>query len=83
MQNMNDIATPKTYFQEAKLHKTYVTTTVNMVYYQKSYQLNTVTNIIWSSKECQDKTNAKYEWYCNSKNIYFQGAKLHKTHVTP
>ena len=44
--NSIEIATPKTFFQEAKLHKTHVTTTVNMVYYKKSDQLNTATNII-------------------------------------
>jgi len=44
--NFSEIATPKTYFQEAKLHETHVTTTVNMVYYQKSNQLNIATNII-------------------------------------
>ena len=44
--NYVEIVTPKTYFQEAKLHKTHVTTTINMVYYQKSDQLNTANNII-------------------------------------
>ena len=88
----NEIATPKANFQKVKMHKTHVIPKLALsirFIIKKLNELNTATNIIWSSKECQDtifptksRTNAKYEWTWNSKT-YFQEAKLHKTHLTP